>query len=175
MKTFATKKGFTLVELIVASTVLVTLVLAASAPFVSMVEFRRNTSNQADINDNVKLIVSIVDKEIRTADPDSATFLIPPSQDVVTFVNQFDETVTYTYNTTDLKIEKTIDDGVTTETFDVTSPAALYVQDVVFDIDGLTDDEPPVFTMQLTASSDSAGSINVVQVQNTTLLRNRAP
>lgn len=173
---FSSKKGFTLVELIVASSVLATLMLAAAAPFVSMVEFRRNTSNQADINDNLKLIVSIIDKEVRTASPDSSTFVVPISQDSATFVNQFGDEVTYAYDSTDKKIEKTIPDGSGgTETFDVTSIDALYIQDVTFQIEGLFNDEPPVFTMKIDASSDDAGTVNTITIQNTTLLRNRAP
>lgn len=169
------QKGFTLAELIVASSVLATLMLAAAGPFVSMVEFRRNTSNQADINDNLKLIVSIIDKEVRTASADSATFSVSSDQRSVTFENQFGDEVTYAFDVVDKKISKTIPATPTPETYDITTVDALYIQELVFQIDGLTSDEPPIFTMRVEASSDDAGTNNVVTIQNTTLLRNRAP
>jgi prepilin-type N-terminal cleavage/methylation domain-containing protein len=168
-------KGFTLVELIVAASVLATLMLAAAGPFVSMVEFRRNTANQADINDNLKLIVSVIDKEVRTASADSATFSVSADQRSVTFENQFGDEVTYTFDPVDKKISKTIPGTPSPETYDITSVDALYIQEIVFRIDGLTNDEPPIFTMRVEASSDNAGLENVVSIQNTTLLRNRAP
>jgi prepilin-type N-terminal cleavage/methylation domain-containing protein len=189
---YSKKTGFTLIELIVASAVLSTIMLAAAAPFVSVIEFRRDATSQADVNDNLKLLTSIIDKEVRTAEPEAATFEIctasPTSSDPVgfSFRNQFDEQVRYEYlGAPDYKLTRTvmpatytvvdpcIDNPPVAETYDVTSPNAIYLQDVYFGVEGLTAVTPTRFFLRLEASSDEAGNNNVVLVQNTTLLRNR--
>ncbi len=169
-----TRKGFTLVELIVASSVFSILVLVSSGPFVSMMDFRRDSANQADISDNLKIIVSVLDKEVRTAKASASTFTVSADKRTVSFDNQFGERITYVYNPTAKKISKTVS-SPSPETFDITTPDTLYIQSVTFSIDGLNTNEPPVFTFFVIASSDSGGTQNVVTVQNTTLLRNRAP
>ena len=149
------KKGFTLVELIVAGFITTLVVLAATGPFVGLIQYQREAKNIDNLNDNIQVILNVIDKEVRTASNvsyDGSTF---------SFTNQ--ESQDISYSLANGVLQKTID-GVSNN---ITDTSVFRVNSFYVDVSVGT---PTRVTVAIDAVS--ADEENDILVQSTTIPRN---
>jgi hypothetical protein len=138
--------------------------LAVTGPFVSLIQYRREVKGQDNVNSNVRIILEIIDKELRTG----KNVVLSGDGTGISFVNQEGQNVSYSFIAN--KIQKTIAGN----TVDITRTNILYVDNFKFVVKGDASNDliPTTVTIMIEASENVNGG-NKLKVQSTTLLRNR--
>lgn len=85
------KKGFTIVEIIVAAFLLLTLLMVATPLLYQLMRYQRDSNNADDLNDNVQYLLMILEKELATGSDIQST-----GTTGISFKNQEDDPVEYT-------------------------------------------------------------------------------
>lgn len=152
------KKGFTLVELIVAGFITSLIVLAATGPFVSLIQYQRESKNIDDLNDNIQVILNVLDKELRTASN------VSYDGSTLSFQNQESQSVSYALSGDILR--KTVDSN----TINLTETSVFSVNEFVVDLKPSSVIAPLMITVTINAIS--LDGENDVLVQSTTVPRN---
>jgi len=103
--------GFTLVELLVAAGIFVTLVTVAAGVFISGIRGHRALLDLMAVSDNAGIVLEQMAREIRTGyffcDDDGSGFCNTSSQ-AITFTNYKGERVTYRWNSSEKSIERAV-------------------------------------------------------------------
>lgn len=88
-----TKKGFTIMELIVVIGILSIIVLVVSQPLVSVIKYQRESQITDNMRDNLQFVINKMEKELKTASdvlPNPASGV-----DSINFKDQADANVSY--------------------------------------------------------------------------------
>jgi len=83
------KKGFTIIEIIVAAFLLLTLLMVSTPLLYQLMRYQRDANNADDLNDNVKYLLMILEKELATGSE------ITSGTNTISFKNQYNQTVEY--------------------------------------------------------------------------------
>ena len=151
-------KGFTLVELLVASTIFLIIVLAITSPLSELLQYQRASQNKNSLRDNLQFMVNVMDKEFRTA----RNPVVNEEQNNLTFVNQSNQTITYNFD----------ENGTfTRENVLLADQEVMEIRRVKFILRGGTGPLPTRLTVIIAAEATDGQDSTVIQ--STTLLRNR--
>lgn len=88
-----TKKGFTLVELMVVVGVLSIIMLTISQPVASVIKYQRESQIPDNMRDNLQFVINKMEKELKTSSNVSV------SGSILSFTDQNGGSVTYSLNT----------------------------------------------------------------------------
>lgn len=102
------KKGFTLIEMIVAVgvfTVAITIILAS---FLNITDIQRKTAAIRTINDNLNFSLEIMMREIRSG----TSYSIGGGGTSLSIVNNYKKNIVYSLNTVNNRIEKSEEGGI---------------------------------------------------------------
>ena len=151
------KSGFTLIELMVVTFILGVISLAALSPLANLTKSQKEYKNIAELNDNIQVVFSVLDKEIRTGS--NATILSGGSG--IQFINQEGATITYQRSGQNL-----LRNGRVIFGSDVAN-----IQSLTFIRNGGDNNFPARVTLIITANT--LDNRTTTSLQSTTLLRNR--
>jgi Tfp pilus assembly protein PilV len=151
-------KGFTLVELLVASVVFITIVLAVTSPLTSLLKYQRASQSSNHLRDNLQFIVNVMDKEFRTSRNPNINPVGPNS---LAITNQEGQVITYSFNE---------DDGFTRNGVLLADDEIMTIRTVRFILRGGSGADPERLTVIIGAQTTDGS--DTTAIQNTTLLRN---
>lgn len=164
----ASQKGFTMIELIVAMGIFVTLLAAATGGFVQALRAQRAIVALMTANDNASLILEQMAREIRVG----YNFQTSASEDELTFVNGYNEIVTYRLN--NQGIERGVGGGLSGATFQRLTAQVARIDGIKFRLQGAQsgDGEAPRVTVNLAVGARGRGVENIiVNIQTTVSAR----
>lgn len=167
------KKGFTIVEIVVAAFLLLTLLSVSTPLLYQLMRYQRNSNNADDLNDNIQYVLMILEKELATGSN------IQNITDGIEFTNQENKLVTYVVSG-DVLI-KTVDGSPTyiNETSEFLITGINLVDNQLLDLDGDTVAETSgmrhLVTVFLQAESvvGQDGSKTVLPIQMSIIPRNQ--
>jgi prepilin-type N-terminal cleavage/methylation domain-containing protein len=159
------RKGFTLVELLVAMAVFSIVVSVATGAFIRALRTQRQLVSFASANSNVSLVLEQIAREVRVGRSFEQT-----GTDTISFVNGRGQTVVYTYDVGIGAITKTVDNQAAQP---LTSENVL-IRDLQFVTQYLGDDAYPArITVLVSVSPQEVGiDTSVVRIQSTISARN---
>ena len=168
-------KGFTLIEVLLATALLTLIMGAAMIPFVNLQVFQQQSQITSDMEQNLQYLLNIMDKEIRTGENPSG------SGTNLEFTNQNGDTVTYEFtdkgDSSPNEFEKTVG-GATVTNYGSTD--GFEISEVEFNIQEQDDDNVGNIqslgrvTVSITAESKIGRTDEeTIHVQSTTIMRNR--
>ena len=94
-----TKKGFTLVELMVVVGILSIIMLVISQPVASVIKYQRESQTSDNMRDNLQFVINKMEKELKTA---SIVYVVDSSN--LKFINQDGALIIYKFDQTTKKI-----------------------------------------------------------------------
>lgn len=170
-----TAKAFTLTELLVAVALLATVGGVVGQVFVFNSQTMERTTNMTNVQDNLRFILNVLDKELRTADPSSIED--NPANGEIKFTTQENETVTYRLQNNALQKEIG-----SSNTVNLTDDKILRITEFNVTVEGSESSQPQpakVVTQiraRVASRNDSTGDQLADQapfdIQTTTVLRN---
>lgn len=104
-----TKKGFTLVELMVVVGILSIIMLVISQPVASIIKYQRESQTTDNLRDNLQFVINKMEKELKT----SSNVKLENNNNELTFKDQNDENIKYYLK--DSEIKKNTDDNKLTD------------------------------------------------------------
>jgi len=129
------KKGFTIVEIVVAAFLLLTLLSVSTPLLYQLMRYQRNSNNADDLNDNIQYVLMILEKELATGSN------IQKITDGIEFTNQEGEDVKYEITGDDNNILKKT---VASTSTDINNPSEFLITGInlvdnqLLDLDGDT-------------------------------------
>jgi prepilin-type N-terminal cleavage/methylation domain-containing protein len=114
-----TKKGFTLVELMVVVGILSIIMLVISQPVASVIKYQRESQTSDNMRDNLQFVINKMEKELKTA---SIVYVVDSSN--LKFINQDGALIIYKFDQTNKKILR--------NDADLTDPNLFNVVEVLF-------------------------------------------
>ncbi|KKW47354.1 MAG: hypothetical protein A2128_02225 [Candidatus Liptonbacteria bacterium GWC1_60_9] len=161
------RKGFTMIELIVAMGIFLILIAAATSGFVQALRTQRAIVALMAANDNASSVLEQMAREIRVG----YNFQTNTSEDELTFVNAYNEIVTYRLD--NQTIERGTG-GMGGTTFAPLTPEIVRIDGMKFRLQGAQsgDREAPRVTINLMVGARGKGVENiVVNIQTTVSAR----
>jgi len=152
MKIFKNKRGFTMVELLVAMTLFIIFIMIASGSFIRALRTQRAIVALIAANDNASLSIEQMAREVRTG----ASFSSTNGNDL-DFINAYNIEVTYRLN------NNTIERGEGGANFKPITAANVKINSLSFYLRGnlAGDNYPPRITISLNVSPS-----NILNIQN---------
>ena len=93
-----TKKGFTIVELMVVIGILSTIVLLLSQPLASIIKYQRESQISDNMRDNLQFVINKMEKELRT----SSDVTTADGSNIISFKDQNDTITSYKLSGTEI-------------------------------------------------------------------------
>lgn len=100
------KKGFTLIELMVVIGILSIIVLVISQPLVDVTRYQRDSQTSDNMRDNLQFVINKMEKELRTS---SGVIISSPGDSTLDFTNQSNINVKYKLSDGKITKNNTID------------------------------------------------------------------
>lgn len=167
-------KGFTLIEVLLATALLTLIMGAAMIPFVNLQVFQQQSQITSDMEQNLQYLLNIMDKEIRTGENPSD----PGTK--LKFTNQNGDTVTYEFTDKGDSSPNDFEKTVGGATVDYGSTDEFEISEVEFNVQEQVDDSVGNIqslgrvTVSITAESKIGRTDEeTIHVQSTTIMRNR--
>lgn len=160
------RRGFTLLELLVSLGIFASILLIAVGGFVRALRTERQLSQFAAVNGNISLTLEQIAREIRTGMDFCTGGSICPSSDVLSFVNARGETVTYCLD--ESAIKRIVGSGPCAGGQKITANN-IDISNLEFVLSGNSagDGFPPRVTILLGAAPIDASVDYVVNIQTT--------
>jgi prepilin-type N-terminal cleavage/methylation domain-containing protein len=93
-----TKKGFTILELMVVIGILSTIVLLLSQPLASIIKYQRESQISDNMRDNLQFVINKMEKELRT----SSDVTTADGSNIISFKDQNDTITSYKLSGTEI-------------------------------------------------------------------------
>ena len=127
------KKGFTIIELLVAISIFIAMILSITEIFAKVNEGQRHAIAAQNIQESMRYAFEVIAKEIRMAKPDSAgscvgvgnLYLENADGTTLKFLNYHDECVTYYLNGNTLMVDRNTNIASA-------SPLAIKISNLIF-------------------------------------------
>jgi prepilin-type N-terminal cleavage/methylation domain-containing protein len=184
----ATESGFTLMEMLVAISLFVVVILAATQIFRMTIEGQRSALASQNIQENVRYFFEVMSKEVRMAQKNKSncsslldsnptpTYKVFNTAEVngkeaLYFENQYGECVVYYVNSDDvLMINRAGDEAAA-------MPSSLIINDLEFEVEddemGETHSLQPKISLVMDVSSDAAKHSSRKQIKLQTTISSR--
>jgi len=153
------KRGFTLIEMIVAIAVFTVVMTVTLATYLNVSDIQRKANALRVVNDNVSFALETMTREIRTN-----KYYTNCGAKCLSFTNQDNQVIAYSFNSTDNSIERNISGAPSP--LRLTSPD-IKIEDLVFNIRNGSNEQPMVTIFIKASAGEKIKIKNTLNVQTT--------
>lgn len=168
------KKGFTIIEIVVAAFLLFTLLSVSTPLLYQLMRYQRDSNNADDLNDNIQYILMILEKELATGSN------INNITNGISFTNQEGDAVKYEITGADVLTKTVTDNFGSSKVTNINDPVEFLVKGINLvdnqTIGGVSNNKKHLVTVFLQAESvlgQDEVSKTVLPIQMSIIPRNQ--